>query len=170
MIETKENLKLAYLAGFLDGDGSIIVQLVPRKDYTYKFQVKVSIVFYQKTTRHWFLIQLQNELGGIGSLRKRKDGVSDLAIVGTGPVKNLLEKLLPYLRIKKKTAELAIEIINEISTVENRGQFIEVCKKVDKVAELIDSKKRVITSITVEQALGTPVETEPSGKMATKSS
>ena len=52
MIETKENLKLAYLAGFLDGDGSIIVQLVPRKDYTYKFQVKVSIVFYQKTTRH----------------------------------------------------------------------------------------------------------------------
>jgi hypothetical protein len=94
-------------------------------------------------------------LEGLGYLRKTKDGVSDLTIVGTGPVKKLLESLLPYLRLKKKTAELTIEIINDIATVENRGQFIEVCKKVDKVAECTDSKKRIITSKTVELDFGT---------------
>ncbi len=169
-MKMKEQFLLSYLAGFLDGQGNISVQLVPNKNYTYLFQIRVSIIFYQNTSRHWFLIQLQDQLGGIGSLKKRKDNVSELAIVGMIPVKKLLSSLLPYLRIKKKTALLTLEIINEISTVENKSQFIEVCKKVDKMAEYTDSRNRVITSITVEKALGIPVETEPLGEITTKSS
>ena len=42
----------AYYAGFLDGDGSILAQLVRRQDYVYKFGIRVSIVFYQTTKRH----------------------------------------------------------------------------------------------------------------------
>jgi hypothetical protein len=33
-----ESIELAYIAGFLDGDGSIFFQIVPRKDYKQKFQ------------------------------------------------------------------------------------------------------------------------------------
>jgi len=40
---------LAYIAGFLDGDGSIFFQIIPRKDYKQKFQIRSSIAFYQKT-------------------------------------------------------------------------------------------------------------------------
>eukprot|EP01047_Picozoa_sp_COSAG01_P000436 COSAG01_NODE_8_length_44037_cov_102.614593_10_plen_59_part_00 len=42
----------AYIAGFLDGDGSINAQIVQRKDYVLKFQIRVSVTFFQKTTRH----------------------------------------------------------------------------------------------------------------------
>jgi hypothetical protein len=44
-------LEKAYIAGFLDGDGSIIIQLI--KDNTRKFghYIRVSIVFYQSSKR-----------------------------------------------------------------------------------------------------------------------
>lgn len=42
----------SYIAGFIDGDGSIIAQIVRREDYVRKFQIRVSVVFYQKTKRH----------------------------------------------------------------------------------------------------------------------
>lgn len=47
---TKEELN--YIAGFIDGDGCILAQIVARKDYKFKFQIRVSIIMYQKTTRH----------------------------------------------------------------------------------------------------------------------
>ena len=45
-------IELSYIAGFLDGDGSIYAQIVKRYDYRLKFQIRVSITFYQKTTQH----------------------------------------------------------------------------------------------------------------------
>ena len=45
-------VELSYIAGFLDGDGSIYAQIVKRSDYRLKFKIRVSITFYQKTTRH----------------------------------------------------------------------------------------------------------------------
>jgi hypothetical protein len=77
--------------------------------------------------------------------------MSELAIVGTTPVKKLLLELLPFLLIKKQTAILVLEIIENLSKVNNRSDFIEVCKLVDKIAENTDSKKRAITSETVIQ-------------------
>ncbi len=40
---------LAYIAGFLDGDGSVFFQLIRKTDYCLGFQVRASIAFYQKT-------------------------------------------------------------------------------------------------------------------------
>lgn len=139
--------ELAYLAGFLDGDGSILAQLVRREDYRYKYQVRVSIQFFQKTKRHWSLEKIEKEIGG--KLRYRKDGMSELSIVGPTPVKTVLEQLLPYLRIKKNVAELVLSIIEASAKVKTRGDFLEVCKQVDKIAEHTDSKKRTITTETV---------------------
>lgn len=51
IVELSEPVK-AYYAGFLDGDGSILAQLVRRQDYVYKFGIRMSIVFYQTTRRH----------------------------------------------------------------------------------------------------------------------
>jgi hypothetical protein len=45
-------MELSYIAGFLDGDGSIYAQIVKRSDYRLRFQIRVCIGFYQKTTRH----------------------------------------------------------------------------------------------------------------------
>jgi hypothetical protein len=48
----KNKNDLIYLAGFIDGDGCILAQIVARNDYKYLFQIRVSIILYQKTTRH----------------------------------------------------------------------------------------------------------------------
>ena len=45
-------IELAYIAGFLDGDGSIYAQIVKGDDYKYGFRIRISIAFFQKTTKH----------------------------------------------------------------------------------------------------------------------
>ena len=138
-----------YLAGFIDGDGCILAQIIKRAESKWKFEIRVSIVMYQKTSRHWFLLSLQKEIGG--TLRKRNDNMSELAIVGRTPVSVILKELIPYLRMKKPTAELVMEIIESEAGIRDRGEFIEVCKKVDKIAEYTDSKRRTITAEVVSQ-------------------
>lgn len=146
---TKE--ELSYIAGFIDGDGCILAQIVSRKDYKHKFQIRVSVILYQKSIRHWFLLNLHNKLK-IGNLRKRNDGMSELYIVGNTPVKNFLTILKPYLIIKKSVANLVLEIIekNENVNIKTRSDFIEVCELVDKTAEFTDSKKRFINTTYVK--------------------
>jgi hypothetical protein len=153
-----ENEEKAYLAGFLDGDGCILTQLIKSSKYKYGYTVRVSIVFYQKTNKHWFLIQLKRVLGG--NLRKKNDGMSELTITGFQPVKNLLITLRPYLRIKKRLALLVLEIIEEYKNTKTEADFLKVCKKFDKTADLTDSKKRKHTYSSVKFYLNSPVETE----------
>jgi intein/homing endonuclease len=43
---------LAYLAGFLEGDGCILAQIVKGKAYKYKYTVRLSVVFYQRKDKH----------------------------------------------------------------------------------------------------------------------
>lgn len=140
---TKE--ELIYLAGFMDGDSNILAQIIPRHDYLYKFQIRVSIIFYQKTSRNWFLKQWHDKLK-LGTLRDRNDNMSELYIVGVIPVKTILLQLMPYLIIKKPTAKLILLIIDKLDQVKTRSDFIEVCKLVDKIAEYTESKKRIITA------------------------
>ena len=46
------NIEKAYIAGFLDGDGSIMAQIIKSETYKYGFTIRISIVFYQKTEKH----------------------------------------------------------------------------------------------------------------------
>ena len=40
-----------------------MVQIVKNKTYKYGHTIRVTVCFYQKTTRHWFLIKLRKLLG-----------------------------------------------------------------------------------------------------------
>jgi hypothetical protein len=51
-IKTLSPADAAYLAGFVDGDGSILSQIVKREDYRYKFQIRISMLFHQKSKRN----------------------------------------------------------------------------------------------------------------------
>ena len=141
----------AYIAGFLDGDGSLMAQIVARNDYRLRFEIRYTVTFTQRTLRNYSLIQLRKELG-IGNFRDRGDGCSELAIVGWQSVKPLLEKLEPYLKIKKKQANLILQIIEKRPLVGNFPlRFLESCELCDKVAALNDSKTRTITSKVVRE-------------------
>ena len=140
----------AYIAGFLDGDGSIMAQLVFRKDYKLGYQVRTSVVFYQKTTHlnylHWLMEQLN-----CGYIRSRNDGVSEYTIVGFREVSNVLTLLYPFLRLKKDLAKEVLELIklHPESRKMTEKKLIELSRLVDKTAVFNYSKKRTVTSESV---------------------
>ena len=140
-----------YIAGFLDGNGSILAQIVERKDYLFHYQIRFTISFVQQTSRRHFLIQLKKDLGK-GTLRDRNDGISELAIVGWQSVAPLLEQLQSLLRIKVKQANLVLKIIEQLPLTKKSPQkFLELCYLVDQVAALNDSKGHTVTAEVVEK-------------------
>ena len=143
---------LAYIAGFLDGDGSVFFQIVPRPDYKQKFQIRTSIGFYQDTTNVKILEWLKEQIGS-GYIRHRKTGISDYTIVEPKEVKRILTLLQPYVRLKKKQVELGLEILDKLDSKKSDKDFLEICKLVDKFKELNYSKKRKITYETVIKSL-----------------
>ena len=147
-----DSTTLAYIAGFLDGDGSIFFQIVPRKDYKQKFQIRTSIGFYQDTTNVRILEWFKEQIGS-GYIRHRKTGISDYTIVESKIVKKLLTLLKPYVKLKKRHVELGLEIINRLENKKSNQDFLEICKLVDKFKDINYSKKRTITYETVIKSI-----------------
>jgi hypothetical protein len=141
---------LAYIAGFLDGDGSIFFQIVPRKNS--RFEIRSSVAFYQKTESSEILDWLK-EIFGTEYIRHRKTGISDYTIVSPKEVKNILLLLQPYVRLKKKQVELSLEIFRRLEHKKSNADFIEICKLIDRFKHLNYSKKRKITYETVVKSL-----------------
>lgn len=139
---------LAYITGFLDGDGSIFFQIVKREDYKRKFQIRSSIAFYQKTENVKILEWLKENFK-VGYIRHRKTWISDYTVVESQEVKKILKLLQPYVKLKKKQVELGLEILKKLK-LNNDAEFLEACKLVDKFKEINYSKKRTVTSKVVE--------------------
>jgi intein-encoded DNA endonuclease-like protein len=158
----------AYIAGFLDGDGCVMLQLVRRKGSRLGYQIRASVVFYQKQQNRPFLEGLKEQILS-GYVRNRNDGMSEYTIVENVAVKSLLEKLLPYLKLKRRQAELALFVIAQMPDSGRKMQarlLYNLSKEVDKFKELNYSKKRTISAESVREFLTKnnlfdPVETEP---------
>lgn len=101
---SQSKTNLAYIAGFLDGDGSLMLQVKKRKSGKLKRRVMCTICFYQDTRYEKTLYWIRKVLG-IGYLSRRNDGMSELRINGYRQTKIILKNLLPYIRFKKKQAE-----------------------------------------------------------------
>ena len=144
MPKISEKIK-AYLAVFLDGDGCIMYQLVRRRDYRYGFQIRASIVFYQKTQNSQHFRRLKNLLK-FGYIRDRKDGMTEYTIVGLDPVSEVLESLKPYVVLKKEHIRLAQRINALLGGKFNLRKFIKASELVDRFQILNYSKKRTNTS------------------------
>jgi hypothetical protein len=140
----------AYIAGFLDGDGSIMAQLVKRKGYKLGFQIRVSIVFYQKTIHQEFLLWLKEQLG-YGYVRMRNDGMSEYTIVGLKEVEYVLKLLNPCLNLKKELSSDVLKLIKQHPSQRKmtRTQLLLLSNLVDRTAVFNYSKKRTNTSATV---------------------
>ena len=135
----------AYIAGFLDGDGCIMFQLVRRKDYIYGFQIRASVVFYQKATHRNHLEWLQRILK-YGYIRNRNDGMSEYTIVGFDPVVEVLKFLRPYIILKQKHVTVALIIATIMRGKFTIEKMVKAAQYVDKYQQLNYSKKRVNTA------------------------
>lgn len=147
-----------YIAGFIDGDGSLFARIVPtKKDLKYK--IIVSLGLYQHKKHIHFLKDITKLFNGRGHLRIRsKEQMADYQISDTKYLKLFLTKIYPYLKIKSSQAKLILEIIKDYEELKNlnsltqqQAAFLEVCKKIDQVAFLNFSKKRVHTFESVKK-------------------
>ena len=124
MIETTK----AYIAGFLDGDGSIFFQLVKKDDYRFGYQVRASLVFYQKSQNIKILNWLKNKLR-TGYIRTRKDGMVEYSIVGHSEVFRVISLVKDRLILKKSQAKLALRIVERIGTgIDSAGKLSRISK------------------------------------------
>ena len=106
-------LELAYISGFLDGDGSIMLQLHRQTKGRDTYRIKTVICFYQDV-RYRSEIEWIREVLECGYVYNRNDHICELRIEGFQRVFEVLQKLKPYLRLKRKQANLLIELIPKL--------------------------------------------------------
>jgi len=142
----------AYMAGFLDGDGSVYVRLKPNKAYKYQYQVAPNIVFFQSMKDRRGLEKMQ-QITGVGYLRNRKDGIVEYTIGDMSSMVALLKSIYPYLCLKKRQAKLMMRILNSKEKVKNVNDFLKLCSLIDRFQQLNYSKRRIQTYSAVEKTL-----------------
>ena len=128
---------LAYIAGFLDGDGSIMVQIKNRKDTPRGWRLGFTIAFYQDTRHEEPLFWIQEALGA-GYISHRNDNMTELRIEGYKQVEEILKKLAPYIKFKKQQVKIIFEILKII-----KGKRLKEIKRNEKlrIINLISRKR-----------------------------
>jgi hypothetical protein len=102
---------LAYIAGFLDGDGCIACNFEKNKACRLGYRVRIRISFTQQRHRRKVLDVLRSWIksGSIGEYEH--NSMAEYAIRDQGAVQELLVALKPHLVVKKMHAELALNIL-----------------------------------------------------------
>ena len=131
----------AYIAGFLDGDGSIYVQAKKNTTYRYGYQVAPAIVFFQSAKSEKLFREFYEFLK-LGLIRKRNDGVMEITVGRNAELLQLIEIVRPYVRLKKKQLALLEQILEAKKAVEDQGSFSNLLKLIDSYRNLNYSKKR----------------------------
>ena len=133
--------KRAYLAGFLDGDGSIYVRLKPNETYRYGFQVAPYIILFQSKKDEAKFLKVCSMLN-CGYLRERNDGILEYTISRKDSIISFLEMVKPYVILKREQVKLMTRILKKKERVNCKKDFIELMKIIDKFRKLNYSKKR----------------------------
>ena len=126
-----KEVERAYIAGFLDGDGSLMLQIKKRKDSKIGIRFMPLICFYQDT-RHEKTLYWIREVLGIGYISIRNDGMTELRINGYEQIREILKSLLPYIRFKKLQTSALIKACEILTST----KFSKLTK--DQLTKLID--------------------------------
>ena len=143
----------SYVAGFLDGDGSIRFQLVKQKEYRFGFYIRATLSLSQSTSARQGLEQIQTLLGGGGYLRDRGTGMSDLVITSRPLLRSILTAVEPYVIFKREHVRRALILLARIGPRVGQEEFLQLAHEVDAFATLNYSKTKRITAADVERHL-----------------
>jgi len=146
-MKTISLMQKAYIAGFLDGDGSIYVRMKPNDTYRYGFQIAPYVVLFQsqKDSENFKKIC---SLIDLGYIRERNDGILEYIIGKEDSIRGFLEMVTPFLILKKEQANLMIKILDAKAKVQDKNDFHALAKLVDRFRELNYSKKRKRYTLT----------------------
>jgi hypothetical protein len=119
-------VRKAYLAGFIDGDGAIMALLERHPTKRFGFRVRVWVKATQ--LRRHDVAWLGDDFG-FGQVVAGR-GCWEWLVKDQVHVRQLLELVQPYMRVKARQVELALEILNaRINSVD----------ELQRVAELADA-------------------------------
>ena len=139
--------KRAYIAGFLDGDGSIYVWAKPNSDYRYKFQIAPYVVLFQSAKNREKFKEIC-DLINLGYIRERKDGILEYIINKIDDIKGFLMLVRPFVILKRKQVEMTLKIIELKNKIKNKDDFNALMELIDSFRELNYSKKRKRRALT----------------------
>ena len=123
----------AYVAGFLDGDGSIMAHIEPHRECRFGYRIRVVIKFSQHESSSLVLAELKRLCGGY--LSQANKHVRELAIKSSTNVECFLKEVAPYVRVKRTQAEQALRLIEELRQVKTLEDFKGAARLADQISQ-----------------------------------
>ena len=131
-----------YVAGFLDGDGSIVATVEKRPERRrFPYRIRLKVVFTQHSRHKKIIATLWKFLGRKGHMRDvSSHNLVELVIQDREEVARVLKRIRPHLIIKKRQAFLMEKILKiyEKSRVNTRSSLFE-----NEYAEIISLVKEI---------------------------
>jgi len=133
-----------YIAGFLDGDGSIVATLEKYKSSKFPYRVRLKLNFTQHIRHRKFIKYIYLALNKVGAIREaKKHNMVELVIQERRQLKQVLVRLSPYLVLKKKQAEIALAILEFLSknkkhqpSILSNREYTRILRNVCKIRSL----------------------------------
>ena len=125
------DLKEAYIAGFLDGDGAVSAIIERHSEKKFRFRVRVCLDFYQHKDNVVVLQYIQKYFGE-GSLGKSIRNTHKLSLRNQENLKTILPLLHKYVVVKKRQIEIALKILN--IKINTKNDLLRVAKLADKLS------------------------------------
>lgn len=128
----KENVEVtyAYLAGFIDGDGSIMAIIERHKEKRFGFRVRIVLKITQK---HKEDVQFLSKLTLCGTVCKNGK-TFDWKTRDQKEVARVLKNVQPYSRVKRRQIDLALTILQ--APIESRKDLLDVATVADALSRL----------------------------------
>lgn len=138
----------AYTAGFLDGDGAIMATIERHQEKKFGFRIRVTVKISQKDRYdlEWFMKVFK--IGKINSNGRSFDWI----IKNQKDAEELINSILPFLKVKKKQAEIARKILKLNCNVDSQDLFLDIARLADSLSFLnVRSKNRRKNYMTLVQ-------------------
>ena len=134
-----------YFAGFMDAKANFAINMIRYKTRRYT-QIEAVVIVYGNNTRPLKLVQ--EFYGGTISIADRREAggkaVYRLQIKYKQDVVNMIKDILPYLKIKRKNAELLLRYCESRLKSMEEGRFARITDEERRIAkELVALNKQV---------------------------
>jgi hypothetical protein len=130
-------VELAYLAGLIDGDGAIMawIERHPEKKFKFRVRLALKVTLNQKQILEW--IKKKVKFGYLKRNRNQNEWCSQ----DQEKIENFLSEILPFLKVKRKQAEIALKIAK--IKVKSLGDLMKKAKLADSLAKLNARSKNI---------------------------
>jgi uncharacterized protein with ATP-grasp and redox domains len=123
-------VELAYLAGFIDGDGAIMAWIERHPEKKFKFRVRLAL---KVTLNQKQILERIRKKVKFGYLKKNRNQY-EWCSQDQEKIEKFLSKVFPFLKVKKKQAEIALKIAK--IKVESFKDLLKKAKLTDSLAKL----------------------------------